>query len=76
MILGAIGGNASGAVGGGSANNPVPTAASLALIEDRSDTWSVDAIASDSEADAANRNEDMLMIDDAISDSGLLISDT
>lgn len=32
--------------------------------EDRSDTWSVDAMASDSEADPAHRNEDMLMIDE------------
>uniref|UniRef100_A0AAF5PMS4 Receptor-mediated endocytosis protein 6 n=1 Tax=Wuchereria bancrofti TaxID=6293 RepID=A0AAF5PMS4_WUCBA len=32
--------------------------------EDRSDTWSVDAVASDSEADPVQRNDDLLMIDD------------
>uniref|UniRef100_A0A158Q7R7 Ras-GAP domain-containing protein n=1 Tax=Elaeophora elaphi TaxID=1147741 RepID=A0A158Q7R7_9BILA len=32
--------------------------------EDRSDTWSVDAMASDSEADPVQRNDDLLMIDD------------
>lgn len=41
-----------------------------AVLEDRSDTWSVDAIASDSEADPTNRNEDLLMIDDGGSESG------
>uniref|UniRef100_A0A915PJN7 Ras-GAP domain-containing protein n=1 Tax=Setaria digitata TaxID=48799 RepID=A0A915PJN7_9BILA len=34
--------------------------------EDRSDTWSVDAVASDSEADPVQRNDDLLMIDDPI----------
>ncbi|KAM3727713.1 GTPase-activating protein and VPS9 domain-containing protein [Dirofilaria immitis] len=41
--------------------------ASLAMAsngEDRSDTWSVDAVASDSEADPVQRNDDLLMIDD------------
>ncbi|VDN06515.1 unnamed protein product [Thelazia callipaeda] len=33
--------------------------------EDRSDTWSVDAVASDSEADPLHRNDDLLMIDDS-----------
>lgn len=32
--------------------------------EDRSDTWSVDAVASDSEADPVQRSDDLLMIDD------------
>lgn len=33
--------------------------------EDRSDTWSVDAMASDSEADPMQRNDDILMIDES-----------
>ncbi|KHN76774.1 GTPase-activating protein and VPS9 domain-containing protein 1 [Toxocara canis] len=32
--------------------------------EDRSDTWSVDAMASDSEADPVQRNDDILLIDE------------
>ncbi|VDN56853.1 unnamed protein product [Dracunculus medinensis] len=34
------------------------------VLEDRSDTWSVDAMASDSEADPSHRTDDLLMIDD------------
>lgn len=33
-------------------------------VEDRSDTWSVDAMASDSEADPVHRNDDILLIDE------------
>ncbi len=44
--------------------------AGVLMMEDRSDTWSVDAIASDSETDTANRQEDMLMIDDTASEPG------
>uniref|UniRef100_A0AC34FR58 Uncharacterized protein n=1 Tax=Panagrolaimus sp. ES5 TaxID=591445 RepID=A0AC34FR58_9BILA len=50
-------------VGGGQAN-----AAGLNLPEDRSDTWSLDATVSDSEADTVgNRNNDveMMLLDDA-----------
>lgn len=44
----------------GNAIGSLPTASG----EDRSDTWSVDAVASDSEADPIQRNDDLLMIDD------------
>lgn len=42
----------------------IPSSAITGSGEDRSDTWSVDAVASDSEADPVQRNDDLLMIDD------------
>lgn len=44
--------------------NTIGSLASVGNGEDRSDTWSVDAVASDSEADPVQRNYDLLMIDD------------
>ena len=65
-------GEFAGAVPAGGAAAALAIPAMAAVLEDRSDTWSVDAIASDSEADPTNRNEDLLMIDDGGSESGKL----